>query len=79
MADETGPCSLCHTEADAQCDDCKCWLCPDHLIIDAQAWDVQGFDGVDSRCSDHRRVRWETRDLLRGQYLPAPVPLGRGG
>ena len=69
----TGSCHVCGAEAAAQCDDCQGWLCPDHLVIEAQAWDVHGWDGVDSRCPDHRRINFETRDLLRGQYLPVPI------
>ena len=59
MADETGPCAVCGGESDPdmRCDDCECWLCPDHLVIEAQAWDVHGWDGVDYRCRDHRRMR----------------------
>ena len=73
----THPCWSCGVEAEDQCDDCRRWVCPEHLIIEAQAWDVQGWDGVDFRCTAHRRVNFATRDLLRGQYLPAPVPRGR--
>lgn len=76
----TGPCALCGTEADSRCDDCQCWLCYDHLTIEAQWWDTLAADGVDYRCPDHRRVQWDTRDWLRGRYLPPPgtVPEGTG-
>ena len=68
----TRTCRVCGAAADAQCDDCQCWLCFAHLIIEEQAWDGCGWDGVDFRCPEHRWVRWETRDLLRGRYLPLP-------
>lgn len=68
-----GICIVCGEDAESQCDDCQRWLCYEHLIVEAQAWDVHGFDGVDFRCHEHRRVRFDTRDLLRGRYLPEPA------
>jgi hypothetical protein len=66
-------CGVCGMAGTDQCDDCQGWLCPAHLVMEAQAWDVVGWDVVDFRCPAHRRVRWDTRDLLRGRYLPRIV------
>lgn len=67
---KTSRCADCDGEATAQCDDCGRWLCATHLVIEAQAWDVGGWDGVDFRCHAHRRITWDTRDLVHGCYLP---------
>lgn len=68
-------CVICGDAAgDTSCDDCRRWLCWEHAIVEAQAWDVHGFDGVDIRCPDHRHISFAVRGLLRGQYVPPPCP-----
>ena len=74
MTEDLTTCGVCGAaaEADERCDDCRRPLYADHLIYEAQWWDVAGWDGIDVRCPAHRRVRWDTRDLHRGRYLPLP-------
>jgi hypothetical protein len=61
----TEPCGVCGAPAlyDTRCDDCQAWLCDTHLTIEAQAWDVRGWDGVDFRCPAHRRLTPDVREL----------------
>lgn len=58
---ESGPCWVCGAVAMGRCDapGCVRWLCYDHAAVEAQPWDVAGWDGVDIRCQEHR-----TLDLL---------------
>jgi hypothetical protein len=71
---ETGPCAVCGHAADFQCDVTGCgqWFCDAHGAIEAQSWDVYGWDGVDFRCRAHLSLSVDTRGLLRDQDLPAP-------
>ena len=67
-----GPCWVCGTPATLDCDWdktrqykeplCHRWCCDDHLIIEAQHWDRYGANGVDIRCSEHRRLSLDVRD-----------------
>jgi hypothetical protein len=77
----TGACWECGEEAPWVCDTpgCDRWVCYDHTIVEAQAWDVHGFDGVDIRCREHISRSFETRDLQCGQYLPPPPMKGGDG
>ena len=49
---ESGPCWQCGDEAPWTCDTPGCgrWVCHEHTVVEAQAWDVLGADGVDIRC-----------------------------
>jgi hypothetical protein len=53
------------------------WVCDDHLVIEAQAWDTHGWDGVDFRCHAHRNLSLDSCDILRGEGLP-PAPRWEG-
>lgn len=74
----SGACWVCGDEATDQCEapGCARWVCLAHVIIEAQWWDVQGFDGVDIRCPTHRQISFAMRDLDRGRYLPPPPLVG---
>ena len=71
----SGSCWQCGDDAPWSCDapGCGRWVCDAHTAVEAQAWDLLGVDGVDIRCREHVRRSFDTRDLVRGRYLP-PLP-----
>ena len=71
----SGSCWQCGDDAPWTCDTPGCgrWICDAHTAVEAQAWDLQGADGVDIRCREHVSRSFDTRDLDRGRYLP-PLP-----
>jgi hypothetical protein len=88
MHHDSGPCWVCGALARDRCayhespsryDDprCNCWVCDDHLVIEAQAWDMHGWDGVDFRCHAHRNLSLDSRDWARGRQVP-PAPRWAG-
>jgi len=46
-------------------------------VVEAQAWDIHGMDGVDIRCQEHRNLSLDSRDVFRGNGLP-PAPRWEG-
>jgi hypothetical protein len=88
MHHDDGPCWVggalardrcAYPEPSSRYDDplCNRWVCDDHLIIEAQAWDTHGWDGVDCRCHAHRHLSLDSRDWARGRQVP-PAPRGEG-
>jgi len=78
----TGPCWVCGAVATNQCDyryddSCRRWICYDHAVVEAQAWDIHGMDGVDIRCQEHRNLSLDSRDWGRGRGVP-PAPRWEG-
>jgi hypothetical protein len=47
------PCYFCGVPTILTCDVCACGLCPAHTLLRRQAWDLQGWDGVDLLCARH--------------------------
>jgi hypothetical protein len=74
----SGACWQCGDEAPWTCDTpgCARWVCHEHTVVEAQAWDSLGADGVDIRCREHVSRSFDVRDLVRGRYLPPPSMKG---
>jgi hypothetical protein len=88
MPHDNGLCCVCGALASERCDyqeppgrddapRCHRWVCDDHLVIEAQAWDTHGWDGVDVRCHAHQNLSLDARDWARGRQVP-PAPRWAG-